>query len=70
MGHVNLFPRPHGSNVVTDKSLSDGTFDHYNACWVLQGFMQCPGVDYDETFSPIVKLVTMRTVLAIAASHN
>jgi hypothetical protein len=35
-----------------------------------RGFTQRPGVDYDETFNPIVKPATMRTVLATAVSHN
>jgi hypothetical protein len=70
-----LVPRPHGSNIVTDKwvfthkFLSDGTFDRYKAHWVLRGFTQRPGVDYDETFSPVVKPAIVRTVLALAASR-
>jgi hypothetical protein len=69
-----LVPRPCGSNVVTGKwvfthkFLSDGTFDRYKARWVLRGFTQRPGVDYDETFSPVVKSATVHTVFALAAS--
>jgi hypothetical protein len=74
-GTWKLVPQPHGSNVVTGKwvfthkFLSDGTFDRYKARWVLRGFTQHPAVDYDETFSPIVKPATVRTVLALTASH-
>jgi hypothetical protein len=70
-----LVPRPRGSNVVTDKwvfthkFLSDGTFDRYKARWVLRGFTQRHRVDYDETFSPVVKSTTVRTVVALAVSH-
>jgi hypothetical protein len=58
-GTWELVPRPQGSNVVTSKWVfthklrADGTFDHYKTCWVIQGFTQRPGVDYDETFSPL-----------------
>jgi hypothetical protein len=40
----------------------------YKAHWVLRGFTQRLGVDYDETSSPVVKLATVRTVLSLALS--
>jgi hypothetical protein len=75
-GTWELVPRPQGFNVVTGKWVfthklhADGTFDRYKARWVLRGFTQCPGVDYDETFSSVVKPTTVRTVLATAVSHT
>jgi hypothetical protein len=74
-GTWELVPRPQGSNVVTGKWVfthklcADGTLDRYKARWVHRGFTQCPGVDYDETFSPVVKPATVRMVLAIAVSR-
>ena len=71
-----LVPRPPGANIVTGKWLfrhkfrADGTLERYNARWVVRGFSQRPGVDFDETFSPVVKPTTIRTVLAIAASRR
>jgi hypothetical protein len=38
------------------------------ARWVLRGITQRPGVDYDETFSPVVKFATVRAVLTLAIS--
>jgi hypothetical protein len=60
-GTWELVSQPRSSNVITDKwvfthkFLSDGIFDRYKARWVLRGFTQYPRVDYDETFSPVVK---------------
>ena len=68
----DLVPRPSGCNVVTGKWIwthkrrADGTLERYKARWVLRGFIQRPSVDYDETFSPIVKPATGRTVLSLA----
>jgi hypothetical protein len=50
------------------KLRANGTLDRYKARWVLWGFTQRPGVDYDKTFSPIVKSVTVRTMLVTAVS--
>jgi hypothetical protein len=75
-GTWELVARPRGSNVVTDKWVfthklrADGSFDRYKARWLLRGFTQRPGVDYDETFSPVVKPATVRTVLATVVSHE
>ena len=35
-----------------------------------KGFSQVPGVDYDETFSPVAKLKSVRIMLAIAAYYD
>jgi hypothetical protein len=71
-----LVPRPPGSNVVigkciwTHKRRADDTIERYKARWVLRGFTQWPRVDYDETFSPVVKPATVRTVLSLALARS
>jgi hypothetical protein len=71
-----LIFRPRDSNVVTGKWIfthklrADGSFDRYKARWVLRGFTQRPGVDYDETFSLVVKPATVRTVLSMAVFRD
>jgi hypothetical protein len=73
-GTCELVPRPQCFNIVTGKWVfthklrADGTLDRYKVRWVLRGFTQRPRVDYDESFSPVVKSATVRTVLAIAVS--
>ncbi|KAJ9557448.1 hypothetical protein OSB04_012062, partial [Centaurea solstitialis] len=45
---------------------SQGHIARYKARLVAQGFSQQPGLDYDETFSLVVKPATIRTVLSIS----
>jgi hypothetical protein len=72
----DLIPHPVGSNVIIDKWIfmhklnSVGTLEWYKAHWVLHGFTQRPGVDYNETFNLVVKPFTIRTVLSLAVSHS
>ena len=45
----------------------DGNVSIYKARLVAKGFRLVHGVDYDETFSPIAMLKSVRIMLAIAA---
>lgn len=37
---------------------------------MVNGFTQVEGIDFHETFAPVAKLVTMRSLLAVTAKKN
>jgi hypothetical protein len=52
------------------KRTTAGTIERYKARLVAKGFHQQHGVDYGDTFSPIIKPVTIRTVLSFVVASN
>jgi len=52
------------------KENADGTINKYKACLVAKGFHQKYGCDYTESFSPIVKPVTVRLILTLAITNQ
>ena len=56
--------------IFNKKTNADGNVTVYKARLVAKGFRQVQGVDYDETFSPVVMLKSVRIMLAIAAFYD
>lgn len=71
-----VVPRPPNRNIVgcrwilKHKYNSQNEVVKYKARVVAKGFSQRPGIDYDETFAPVVKFASIRLVLALAAKNK
>jgi hypothetical protein len=69
----NLFDPPDGVKAIACKWIYKkkkgmaGNVHIYKAQLVAKGFRQVQGVDYNETFSPVAMLISIRIILAIAA---
>ena len=52
------------------KHNADGSVERYKARLVAQGYSQRYGLDYDETFSPVVRFESIRTVVALPVQRG
>ena len=48
----------------------DGNIRIYKVRLVAKGYKQIHGIDYDETYSPVAMLKSIRILLAIAAHYD
>ncbi|CAL2255962.1 unnamed protein product [Prunus armeniaca] len=71
-----LVPNPGNKNIVGSKWIykikrnSDGSIARHKARLVAQGFNQEQGLDFSETFSPVVRHTTARLILSLAAMNK
>ena len=71
-----LVPRPPNANIISNKWIyktkedSEGRAIRRKARLVARGFTWIEGIDYEETFAPTAKFVTIRLIVALATSLN
>jgi histone deacetylase 1/2 len=72
----HLVPKPKGKNIIGCKWVfkikrkSDGSIDRYKGRLVAKGYKQRYGIDYEDTFSPVVKAATIRLILSLDVSKD
>ncbi|CAL9245770.1 unnamed protein product [Arabidopsis halleri] len=73
----DLIPPPPASvNIIGCKWIfrtkfnSDGSINRFKSRLVAKGYTQQQGLDYSETFSPVIKSTTIRLVLGIAVNRD
>ena len=59
-----------GKQVFKVKRGKDGEVLHYKARWVIKGYLQQYSVDYNQTFTAVVKLMAFRALFVIAAYYD
>ena len=71
-----MVPKTEGMHIVQNKWISktklkaDGSLAKFKARLIAKGFQQHVGVDFSDTFSPVVKASTIRIIFTIIVAYN
>ena len=69
----DIVPKPENKSVVSSKWIYkikhaiDGSIEKYKARFVARGFSQKEGTDYEETFAPVARHTSIRTIMVLAS---
>jgi hypothetical protein len=71
-----IVPRPVDKSMVGSRWIYkvnqavDGSVEKYKAMFVAWGFSQIEGIDYDETFEPVARYSSIRSIFALSAQMS
>jgi hypothetical protein len=69
----DIVPRLEGKSVVYSRWLykvkhaAIGSIDKYKAWFIVRGFYKREGVDYEDTFAPVARYTSIRTITSLAS---
>ena len=69
----DVVPRLEGNSIVTSKSIykirhvADGSIEKHKVRFMARGFSHKEGIYYEETFAPVTRYTSIRSVLSLAA---
>ena len=68
-----VVPKPQDRSVVGSrwiykiKNVANGNIEKFKAKFVAKGYAQKEGIDYEETFAPVARYTSIRSVISLAA---
>ena len=72
----DLVPKPENKSVVYSewiykiKHVTNGSIEKYKEIFVSRGFSHKEGIDYEESFAPVARYTSIRTIMALASMMN
>ena len=73
---LDIVPKPESKSVVSSmwiykiKHVVDGSIEKYKEIFVAKIFSQREGIDYEDTFAPVARYTSIRTIMALASMMN
>jgi hypothetical protein len=70
----DVVPIPKGKSIVTSKwiykikHVVDESIEKYKARFVARGLSQIEGVNYDDTFAPVARYTSIRSIISLSSS--
>ena len=69
----DIVPKPKNKSVVSSKWIykikhaADGSIENYKARFVVRGFSQKEGINYEETFAPVARYTSIKAIMKLSS---